>query len=198
MAPGSSVGKVTVTDQDSGANREITLSLFGGSGQPYFTINNVTGAIQTLVSIDYESIQVLYLSVKAMDGGTPSLSSNCLVRVDINNLNDNPPVITPPDLTVSVAENASVGYVVYMYTATDLDNSVDLYTLVGLNNNFELNSTTGAITVKSELDRELINRTILEVRVIDRPTSADATSQSATATLTIMIGDINDNPPTIT
>lgn len=74
----------------------------------------------------------------ARDSGTPSRNSTCFVQIGINNMNDNPPVILPADFTTQVSEGESLGAVIQSFSATDLDNGVDTYSIVGTSNFFEV------------------------------------------------------------
>ncbi|KAH9503770.1 hypothetical protein Btru_066586 [Bulinus truncatus] len=195
---GLSLGQLLVTDADSGVNGQITLSLTGGNGLPYFAVNTNKQLVTTSVNIDYETNKVLFLTVKAVDGGSPSLMSHSLVKIDINNMNDNFPTITPVNFTVHVMENATIGTVVQNYIANDLDTLVDLVKLSSSDLYFDINSSTAVLTLKSLLDREKTNNHTLEIVAVDRATSVDPAVHSTTASITVIVDDINDNAPIIT
>ncbi|KAK0049843.1 protocadherin Fat 4 [Biomphalaria pfeifferi] len=198
-AAGLIVGQILVTDADSGSNGLITLNLIGGNGLPYFTVNANKQLVTTSKNIDYEMNKALFLIMTATDGGSPSYTSNGLVRVDINNLNDNFPTISPSDFTVHVIENSDVGTLVQSFTASDLDTPVSVFMMSAVNPYFDLNSTTGVLTVKTTLDREKVSNHTLNVVVVDSTTYSDNTTlNSATATLTVIVDDVNDNAPVIT
>ncbi|XP_059146713.1 cadherin-23-like isoform X2 [Physella acuta] len=197
MVNGTTVGTLTVTDGDSDLNGKISLVITGGSGQNMFRVNGTTLEIVTNAVFDYEKDKILSLSVLARDGGTPSRNTTCFVQVGINNMNDNQPVIVPMDFTTQVSEGLAVGAVVQTFSATDLDNGVDTYSIVGTSSFFDINLSTGEVTLKSALDREKIQNHTLQVQVVDKPTSVDTSLHTATATLTVLVGDVNDNPPVI-
>jgi len=54
------------------------------SGYQTFTVNETTGEILTLNTIDYELKTLYSVVIEAKDNGTTSLSSRCLVKVVIN------------------------------------------------------------------------------------------------------------------
>lgn len=39
------------------------------------------------------------LSVQAFDSGSPAMSSTVILNIDVSDVNDNPPVFTPPNAT---------------------------------------------------------------------------------------------------
>ena len=56
--------------------------------------------------LDYESAREFVLTVTATDGGTPPLSNTAVVRFNVTDANDNPPIFTQPSYTASVREDA--------------------------------------------------------------------------------------------
>ena len=59
-------------------------------------------------ALDYETVREYIITVEARDGGTPSLSSSCVVRVLIVDANDNRPTFTRPNYTAVVREDVAV------------------------------------------------------------------------------------------
>jgi len=59
-------------------------------------------------ALDYETVREYIITVEARDGGTPSLSSTCVVRVLIVDANDNRPTFTQPNYTAIVREDVAV------------------------------------------------------------------------------------------
>jgi len=59
-------------------------------------------------ALDYETVREYIITVEARDGGTPSLSSTCVVRVLIVDANDNRPTFTQPNYTAVVREDIAV------------------------------------------------------------------------------------------
>ncbi|KAI8782077.1 protocadherin Fat 4 [Biomphalaria glabrata] len=198
VAVGTTVGTVVVTDKDVGSNGAVTLSKVGGNGLNFFDIDATTGVVTTKTTIDYETFSVFYLTVKAQDGGTPSLTSTGLVKVTINNMNDNNPNIVPVEFAVIVPENAITGTTAMTYVATDKDTNIDVFSLSTANSFFLVNSATGEVTTKAALDRETTASFVLYIWVRDFGTSSDASIHTSTATLTVIVSDINDNSPLIT
>jgi protocadherin-16/23 len=56
--------------------------------------------------LDYEAAQRHALTVIAFDGGKPPLTTNLTLLVDVQDINDNPPVFERPEYSVNVVESA--------------------------------------------------------------------------------------------
>lgn len=102
-------GTITATDADSGANAALTYSIYGGSGQTSFTIDAASGVISTAASpgLDHENRQVHTLLIRAVDGGTPARTGQTVVKINVNDINDNTPEFLPNNLQASVDENSA-------------------------------------------------------------------------------------------
>lgn len=72
-------------------------------------------------SLDREDISFYTLLVQASDQGTPPLTETVSVNVTIEDINDNPPVFSDSNFTVTVAENLPVGTRFLNITALDSD-----------------------------------------------------------------------------
>lgn len=62
-----------------------------------FSIDSETGLITLASSLDYETPPNDYdLIITVTDHGTPALTSTADVRINVTDINDNPPTIDPP------------------------------------------------------------------------------------------------------
>ena len=167
MAINASVAAVAANDADSGNNSNIGYSIESGDGGSHFTIDTVSGQINTsaVVNIDYEVKQNYVLVVKATDGGTPVKSSFCVLKITVTDLNDNDPVFNPFAFITSVDENMATGTNVTPVYATDADSGANArltFSIVGSsdpNGHFQiakLTNDTAEISTASPLDREII------------------------------------------
>ena len=68
-------------------------------------IEALTGTIRTAVPLDRETIDMYTLTVIAKDAGTPSLSTNVTVFINVSDVNDNMPQFSLEHYTVSLVEN---------------------------------------------------------------------------------------------
>lgn len=144
------------------------------------------------------------LTIRASDGGQPTLTSTARVSVCVTDVNDHNPVfIKPPsNITVRVAENATIGSTVVEVLATDEDfgtNAVVRYKLRQLANNhwkwFAINERTGVITLAKPLDRELQRVHELRVQAYDL---GEPTSLSTDLDLTVLVTNVDDFEPEFT
>ncbi|XP_069725589.1 protocadherin gamma-A10-like [Phaenicophaeus curvirostris] len=101
-AAGALLVRVRARDADWGANARVRYRLCegrvrGAALSSYVSLEAETGALYALRSFDYEEVREVGLWVRAEDGGSPSLSSNASVRLEIADENDNAPqVLYPP------------------------------------------------------------------------------------------------------
>jgi protocadherin-16/23 len=58
--------------------------------------------------LDYENLVQHTLVISAKDGGVPSLSSNLTLVVDVQDINDNPPVFENDAYSANVLESEAV------------------------------------------------------------------------------------------
>ncbi|EDO30364.1 predicted protein [Nematostella vectensis] len=190
---GTNVTKITALDKDIGD----TISYSIANGDPYglFTIDNVTGEIRTVAELDRENVTQYELFVQAKD--SVNLVSDLLkVVVQVEDVNDNPPVFSMPGYTIEYWEESPEGTSILQVKAIDADigdNAAVLYSIVeNVTDYVTVNAITGVISLgSSQLDREVeeyFNFTI-------RATDSGVPSKSSTASVAIKLVDINDNSP---
>ncbi|OCT88436.1 hypothetical protein XELAEV_18017067mg [Xenopus laevis] len=130
--PGSFLCTVSASDPDDGSNSVITYSIVerktdASSILSFIHVNSNSGDIYAQGSFDYEQIQVLQITVKAEDSGSPRLSSSITVFIFILDENDNAPLVLFPEYSKQgnpqqkVPKSASPGYLVTKVSAVDID-----------------------------------------------------------------------------
>ncbi|NXE32689.1 CAD23 protein, partial [Ptilorrhoa leucosticta] len=208
--PGFSVLQVTATDADSGLNQQLDYRIEGG-GQDRFLIDATTGVIRVAnITIDREERDAYRLTVVAVDQGTPALSGTATVSIVIDDINDCRPEFINPIQTVSVPESAPPGTVVAEVTAIDRDLHPRLeYYLLGIvarddtdalvpeqQGAFTVDFRTGAVKIKTPLNRELVATYEVTISVHDNASEViDRSVSVPNAKLTVNVLDVNDNTP---
>ena len=199
-ANGTSVGTVVVTDADATATTYQDWKITGGNTDNAFAIGSSSGEITVVDAskLDYETEPTSYnLSITVSDG--VNTSSTETVTINVNDLNDNTPVITASQ-SFSIDENGENGASIGTVAATDGDATATAYQdwkITGGNtdNAFGIDSSSGEITVAdgSQLDYET-DPTSYNLSI----TVSDGTNTSSAETVTINVNDLNDNTPVIT
>ncbi|XP_053297977.1 protocadherin-16 [Pleuronectes platessa] len=192
QGPGTTVLTVTATDRDQGSNGQVT---YGGVTEEGFVINPVTGVITTTKELDAELQDHFTLTVYARDGGLPPNFAKAVVRVEVQDVNDNAPVFSKPWYQVEVPENQAPVELCFL-KATDPDSGPGgqleyRITAGDPQGDFQLHVSTGALSTSRGLDRETNAVYNLEVVATDRGSPA----LSTTATVEVKVMDVNDNSP---
>nr|KAI8729748.1 protocadherin Fat 4-like [Biomphalaria glabrata] len=190
---GYQVVNVTATDLDSGDNGAIVYSMPFASP---FQIDSNTGTVTLSKSggIDYEKETSYLILVRATDKGKPPRTSETYVNIKVLPINESPPLFNVYS-TQHVSEGAQPGTLVLKVVATDSDHGPDgsvTYRLVNNSVPFILDPTTGELRVGLGLDADITN---LYNLIIEASDSSKTEVKSSNMTLTIMVDDVNDNPP---
>ncbi|XP_059554623.1 protocadherin beta-3 [Myotis daubentonii] len=131
-SPALHIGSVSATDRDAGANAQLTYSLLPPHDPrlplaSLVSINADNGHLFALRALDFEALQAFEFRVGATDRGSPALSSQALVRVQVLDANDNAPFVLYPlqngsaPCTELVPRAAEPGYLVSKVVAVDAD-----------------------------------------------------------------------------
>ncbi|XP_010223947.1 PREDICTED: protocadherin Fat 4-like, partial [Tinamus guttatus] len=194
--PATQIVQLKAQDNDAGRNGFLTYGILSGDSLK-FGIEEATGILYSITSFDYEEEATEYqIVVYAEDDGIPEKKRGyCTVVIKIIDVNDWPPVFDPVN-TFSVDENVPVGFIVGKVTATDRDtgdNAFVLYNITGGGGNiFEIDEIHGDIKIKTSPDYETMNNYSLTVSAVN---NKSAPFYQATATVTVLVIDVNDNAP---
>ena len=117
------------------------------------------------------------------------------VNISVLDVNDNDPMFSSIESRVSFHEDVPIGTLIYVAHARDKDSS-DInsrlhYTASGDVNRFEVDSTSGRITLRSHLDCERSSEHRLTIVATDSGTPA----RSGSMVLIVSVLDANDNAP---
>ncbi|XP_073209658.1 cadherin-23 isoform X13 [Lepidochelys kempii] len=208
--PGFSVLQVMATDADSGLNQQLSYRIEGGA-QDKFLISANSGVIRVAnITIDREERDTYRLTVVAVDRGMPPLSGTSTVNILVDDVNDCRPEFINPIQTVSVLESAVPGTIIAEVTAIDRDLNprLEYYIIeilakddtnalvLGQQGAFAVDFKTGAVKVKSSLNREQV--ATYEVTISVHDNASDVVDHSVSvpnAKLTVNVLDVNDNTP---
>ncbi|XP_066594153.1 protein dachsous [Prorops nasuta] len=165
--------------------------LLAQNSNDLFGIDARSGELYLVRRLDYEIQQRHALLIRALDGA--GLSANLSLSVEVQDVNDNPPVFERNEYHVEVPEGARLDSQILQVTAVDLDtgNNARLsYRLQGPTT-FRINPNTGWISLAQQLDRESIDRFLLTILATDNGSPAATASTSVLVTVL----DDNDNDP---
>ncbi|XP_005091891.2 protocadherin Fat 1, partial [Aplysia californica] len=195
---GAVISTLTAHDLDEGANGHVTYSFTDGL-HPNFEVDALTGSVRITRKLDYETQQVYVISGLAEDGGEPSLSSTCLLTIEVMDVNENLFAPEFPDFIARgyVAENLPIGSYVMHVQAEDYDESSSgvgqvFYTIqdgTGLGR-FTID-VNGTIRTSQVLDTETTAHYWLTVYAQDRA----LVPRTARLEVLIEVEDVNDNIP---
>uniref|UniRef100_A0A3Q3X6B7 Protocadherin-16 n=1 Tax=Mola mola TaxID=94237 RepID=A0A3Q3X6B7_MOLML len=187
----------TQAQYPDGSQTGISYSIFSGNKMQSFGINSITGEIwvQKSEGLDFEATPKLRLVVKAE---TASSSSYMAVNLILQDINDNLPRFQLQNYVAYIREAQGHDFPIIQVAADDLDqgqNGQVTYSLrsSSMSGLFKIDPQTSSISTAAIMDREIWTQTKLVVTATDRGTPRLAGS----ATLTVIIIDLNDNSPMI-
>ncbi|XP_029464800.1 cadherin-23 isoform X2 [Rhinatrema bivittatum] len=188
---------ILAIDGDQGQNAVVLYSLLGNQAD-LFNINNSTGVVSVKPGgvIDREafSLPILELTLVAEDIG--KLNSTARLTITILDDNDNKPIFSPAVINVRLRENSPPGFSVVQVRATDADSGLNqqlIYRIQsGAQDRFLIDPISGVLQVANvTVDREERDTYKLIVVATDRGTIP----LSSSATISILLDDVNDCPP---
>ncbi|XP_049293495.1 DE-cadherin-like [Anopheles funestus] len=131
--------------------------------QEFFSIDKTTGQIVSAFVFDRDALirdQEMYITVRATDSVFPSLYDDCIVKVTILDINDNPPIFDENIYEVTVTKDMKQNQSVITITATYIDeggnNSIQ-YEIVQENDDssyFEIDENNGLLILAKSIDRD--------------------------------------------
>ena len=148
-----------------------------------------------LGTLDFETATTGSFILQVTDAGTPPLSTNRTIQVQVLDCNDNSPVFSPTTIQIQLPEDTLVGTVVTTFNATDPDTGVAgeiTFRQTEPNESFfTINADTGAVTLIRALDFEDMTNHTFYVLASDNGSPSLSTESSLQVTVT----NVNDNLP---
>ena len=187
----------SATDPDLGQNSVTNYSIISGNTEDKFTIEIIFNLLHLKVKnkLDRELNDSYNLTVSASDNGTTQKYGYVILNITVLDVNDNAPLFHPTTYRADIYENARIGTSLLQINATDQDIGLNGLITYSLKDStvFAINSSTGLITLKGQLDHETKPSVTLSVQAFDGGNSP----LSATATISVTVRDVNDNRPVI-
>ena len=192
------IGDFVTQVQTSGNPGVVEYSIDGGNDGNAFQINSTSGEISVASMLDFEGQSLYSLTIRATSVTTRT-SGTAVQSIQILDINE-PPFFTTlcaasNSCVFTVFENEPSGTFVGRTNADDQDSSTTSngtlqYMLVPNSVPFQI-TQTGVLLTDVVLDREQEDRYTFDVVVHDLGTP----QLSVMTTVTVNIGDRNDNPP---
>ncbi|KAK6055934.1 cadherin domain protein [Cooperia oncophora] len=101
---------VTVRAEGGDAGETVTYKLLeNGTHNDYVTLDEAKGVLKLAKGLDYEKEKLLTLTIVATDSGSPPLSSEAIVTIQVLDENDNIPVFSKESYKAAIDENSPKG-----------------------------------------------------------------------------------------
>lgn len=193
---GDFVARISVSDPDF-QEEMVTVTLEGGDGK--FTLKQSDEFLYALcvsADLDREDKDLHELRVRASDLGSPPLTSEVVFLLRVTDTNDCRPVFEKDAYEVSVPEDAPQGSSLIQMQTRDADegaNAAVRYSVLRSNQDglVSIEPESGLVTTAAPLDREALAQFWFLVVAAD----GGEPSLSSTATVTVLVSDVNDNEP---
>lgn len=203
-SPNTVVTTIIAKDRDSGHFGEngLIYSIFG-EGAENFVVNNKTGVITvaecptpgTSPCLDFETRPTYYLSYKATDYDGHGLSTIVPLKISLIDSNDNKPVFLNNHYRVAIDEGATRFEPQLQVQARDLDKTSEIsFSIIegNVNNMFAIDPHSGEIVINNPRGLDMTNVSKGDIILIIQ---ANDSLFSSTATVQIIVRDVNNNAP---
>ncbi|XP_016340139.1 protocadherin gamma-A5-like isoform X8 [Sinocyclocheilus anshuiensis] len=202
-SPGTVIAMINIQDLDSGDNSKITCSIDLNS--PFKIISSLTNYynLVTYSELDREQSAEYNITITAVDGGNPPLSSKDIFNLKISDVNDHTPQFEQESYNAFIAENNPPSTTILTVKAVDMDwgpNAKVSYFLIDgdlngapLASYISINSESGVIYAEKSFDYEQLKSFKMQVKAQD----GGSPPLSNNMTVNIIIQDQNDNAPQV-
>uniref|UniRef100_UPI00398EC22D protocadherin Fat 1a isoform X5 n=1 Tax=Pristiophorus japonicus TaxID=55135 RepID=UPI00398EC22D len=191
---GSEIIQLEATDRDLGANGEVRYSILTDTHM--FAIDTVTGIVKVTGLLDREKDPIYLLKIEARDQAKqePQRFSTVLLKVTLEDVNDNPPEFIPQNYHIKIREDLPIGAVTMWLEAYDPDvghSSQVRYSLIDNGEGyFDVDKLSGALRIVQRLDFEKKQLYNLTARAKDK---GRPISLSSTCYIQVEVVDVNEN-----
>jgi len=195
---GTSIGRVIAQDPDVGINGDIKFKLVSSSNNK-FSVDESTGDIKVRESVRNSRVKVFQLQISATDGGGKTSDDNAMVEIVLESFDSSSLAFSKDKYSFTIGEdngkssspqeiNRIVGQVDVKNHKLSLGD-IKLTIISGDPNGvFTIEKETGYVKATKGVDREEKSSYSLDVL-------ARKGSMHGSCTVTILITDLNDQPP---
>ncbi|XP_053285327.1 protocadherin beta-16-like [Pleuronectes platessa] len=190
------VTTISATDADDGLNSEVTYAFdhVSDENSNVFSLNPKTGEVRVAGAVDYEKVSSYEMQISAKDG--LGLVSYVTLVIEVDDINDNAPVISLKSLTNPIPENASPGSEVGIVNVQDRDSENNRQVRCSIQQNVPFKLVPSiknyySLVTTGQLDRELVS----DYNITITATDEGSPPLSSSKTVQLSVADINDNPP---
>ncbi|XP_056328618.1 protocadherin Fat 1 [Danio aesculapii] len=193
-AIGTDIIQLEAKDKDLGVNGMVRYSFLTETDK--FIIHEETGIVTVMRLLDREANPVFVLRVAAFDAAIdePKLVSTVLLRINLEDVNDNAPRFIPQQYHIRVREDIPVGTLVLWLETHDPDLGLSgqvRYSLTdGDDGSFQVDKMSGAVYVSQTLDFETRQLYNLTAKAKDR---SRPNPLSSSCFIQVEIVDVNEN-----
>ncbi|XP_048459731.1 protocadherin beta-15-like isoform X1 [Rhincodon typus] len=201
--PGTVVALMRVTDRDSGLNGQFECQI--PDDLPFNLKSSLknTYTLTTSYHLDRETNSQYTVHITCTDTGSPPLSANKTILVQISDMNDNAPRFAQLSYTVYVPENSPAGSSIGAVSALDPDQNRNSHIVYSILNSLvhnmpasayvSITSDTGSLYSQRPFDYEELKNFQIHVQARD----AGFPVLDSNVTVNIVVLDQNDNAPQI-
>ncbi|KAG8579372.1 hypothetical protein GDO81_010845 [Engystomops pustulosus] len=150
-------------------------------------------------TLDREKQSSCKLILTASDGGKPPKTGTAIIRITVQDVNDNFPVFAKDTFQIRLPENPPIGSLVIQLNATDEDEGTNALISYSFSHNsknaneiFSMDPTKGDIKIIRTLDYEALDSHEITVE------AKDGGGLVTHCKVSIQVIDVNDNAPDIT
>ncbi|PIK51961.1 putative protocadherin Fat 4 [Apostichopus japonicus] len=201
-------GDVSICDRRRPRPEQFDIILYrSGEHRGVFRMDSDSGDLYLAKLLDHETKAEYHLNVSAQDSGSPTLTSFASVVVRVRDCNDNAPTFSQVNIVKEIEEGLVPGTEVATVLAQDFDSGINgrvSHSILSQRPDFDffqINEATGVISIQTPIDLESLPESsegvvTVIVQAIDQALPVSS-RQTATASVTFSIRDVNDNPPEI-
>lgn len=186
----------TGSGSTEGSTGRLRYYIVSGNAEGKFSIDLLTGEIQTSSSLDREVVTDYSLVIEARDVYYPTDLDTHTLAIIADDINDNTPTFTFSIYSVSIDEGLAVSTSIESVLATDADSAlfgpIEYAIVAGPgSSDFSINTADGEITVANTIDYNIRTSYFLTISASD----SGLPPRSSLAGVEIIVNDINDNIP---